>query len=259
MEFALITGASKGIGKAIAEDLASRKINVLLVARSENLLKEVADALEKKYGVIAKYIAIDLAEIQAAQQVLDWVNANNYSVNILVNNAGYGLSGAINKYSLQEHLAMMQVNMNVVVELSYLFLDMLKKQNQSYILNVSSGAAYQSIPGLNIYAATKSFVLNFSRGLNYELRKTNVSVSVICPGATDTDFANRAKATGEKAMKLAAKFNMTPESVATIAIDGMMNKKLEIVPGFINKLAVFLAWLLPKKLLEKSAASIYDL
>ena len=104
MEFALITGASKGIGKAIAEDLASRKINVLLVARSENLLKEVADALEKKYGVIAKYIAIDLAEIQAAQQVLDWVNANNYSVNILVNNAGYGLSGAINKHSLQEHL-----------------------------------------------------------------------------------------------------------------------------------------------------------
>lgn len=259
MEYAVITGSSKGIGKAIAEELAAKKINVLLVARSENLLKEVADDIEKKYGVSAKYVAIDLAESQASKQVFDWVNANNYSVNILVNNAGYGLSGAIDKYSLQEHNSMMQVNMNVVVELTYLFLDTLKKKEQSYILNVSSGAAYQSIPGLNIYAATKSFVLSFSRGLNYELRKTNVSVSAICPGATDTDFANRAKATGEKAMKLAAKFNMQPSEVAKIAVDGMFAKKIEIVPGFVNKLAVFLAWLLPQKLLEKSAASIYDL
>lgn len=163
MNYALITGASKGIGKAIAEELASRKINVLLVARNGQLLQQNVIDIEKKYGVTAKHLAIDLAEKNAAQQVFDWCVHNNYLVNILINNAGYGLSGAIEKYPLQEHNAMMQVNMNVVVDLTYLFLPMLKQQ-PSFIVNISSGAAYQAIPGLNIYAATKAFALSVSRG-----------------------------------------------------------------------------------------------
>ncbi len=259
MEYALITGASKGIGKAIAEELASRKINVLLVARSESLLKEVADDISNKYAVKTAYLATDLANENASQQIFDWCISNNFTVNILINNAGYGLSGAWENYSLQEHQAMMQVNMNVIVETSYLFVEMLKKRSQSYIVNIASAAAYQSVPGLNIYAASKSFVLSFSRGLNYELRNTPVFVSVACPGATDTNFANRAKATGEKAQKLAKQFNMKPNDVAKVIVDGMFAKKVEIVVGFINKLGVLLAWLLPKKLLEKSAASIYGL
>ena len=259
MEFALITGASKGIGKAIAEELASKKINVLLVARSENLLADVADEIEKKYGVTAKYLAIDLVEKNASQKIFDWCVGNDYNVNILINNAGYGLSGDWYNYNLQEHQAMMQVNMNMVVDTSYLFVEMLKKHSNAYIVNIASAAAYQSIPGLNIYAATKSFVLSFSRGLNYELRNTSVSVSVACPGATDTNFANRANATSEKAQKLAKQFNMQPSEVAKIIVAGMFAKKIEIVVGFVNKLGVFLAWILPKRLLEKSAASIYGL
>jgi uncharacterized protein len=244
---------------AIAEELASRKINILLVARSEDLLKEVATEIATKYGVQTAYLAIDLAESNASQKIYDWCIINNYTVNILINNAGYGLSGALEKYSLQEHQAMMQVNMNVVVEMSYLFVEMLKRQSQSYIVNIASAAAYQSVPGLNVYAATKSFVLSFSRGLNYELKDTSVFVTVACPGATDTNFANRAKATGAKAQKLAKQFNMQPSDVAKIIVDGMFSKRTEIVVGFVNKLGVFLAWMLPKKLLEKSAASIYDL
>ena len=259
MKYALITGASKGIGKAIAEELAKRKINILLVARSGDLLKEVSKNIATVYNVETAYLAIDLAETNASKKIYDWCMANNYTINILINNAGYGLSGAIDRYSLPEHQAMMQVNMNVVVETSYLFLDMLKKQSQSYIVNVASAAAYQSVPGLNIYAGTKSFVLSFSRGLNYELKDTSVFVSAACPGATDTNFANRAKATGEKAQKLAKQFNMTPAAVAKIIVDGMFAKKVEIVAGFINKLGVFLAWILPKRVVEKSAASIYDL
>ena len=126
MEYALITGASKGIGKAIAVELASRKINVLLIARSENLLQEVAAEIATKYGVQTAYFTTDLAENNASQKIFDWCNENKFLVNILVNNAGYGLSGALKKYTLQEHQAMMQVNMNVVVEMTYLFLDMLK-------------------------------------------------------------------------------------------------------------------------------------
>lgn len=259
MEFALITGASKGIGKALAHELASRKFNVLLIARNAELLEQNANQIENKYSVLAKYLAIDLAEENAAQQVYNWCVTNNYNVSVLINNAGYGLSGAMHKYSLQQYSAMMQVNMNAMVELCYLFVEMLQKNTKAHIVNVASGAAYQAVPGLNIYAASKAFVLSFSRGLNYELKNSTIFVSAVSPGATDTDFANRASVNGVKAKKLAQRFNMQPSAVASIIVDGMLAHKIEIIPGFINKLSVFLAWLLPKKLLEKSAASIYDL
>jgi hypothetical protein len=259
MEYALVTGASKGIGKAIAEQLASKKINILLVARSQDLLQSVASEIADKYGVKTAFFAIDLAEQNASKQVFDWCVTNNFKVNILVNNAGYGLSGALEKYSLKEYAAMMQVNMNVLVEMSYLFLDTLKGGKESYILNIASAAAYQSVPGLNVYAATKSFVLSFSRGLNFELKNTSVFVAVGCPGATDTNFANRANATGKKAVEMAQKFNMQPIEVAKIIVDGMYNKKIEIETGLTNKLGVFFAWLLPKKIVEKLAGTIYDL
>jgi uncharacterized protein len=259
MKYALVTGGSKGIGKAIAEELASRKINIIVVARSEELLEQVAEEIAKKYKVSTQYFAIDLSEKGAAEKVNSWCNSNNFSINILVNNAGYGLSGALEKYTIAQYTAMMQVNMNVLVEMSYLFIDMLKNNTNSYILNIASAAAYQSVPGLNVYAATKSFVLSFSRGLNFELKDTNVFVTVGCPGATDTNFANRANATGKKAVEMAKKFNMQPQEVAKIIVDGMFNKKIEIVTGLTNKLGVFFAWLLPKKIVEKLAGSIYDL
>lgn len=257
--YALITGASKGIGFAIAEELAKKGNNVLLIARSENLLKKAAMQIQDLYKVQADYLAIDLTEEKAAQKIVDWCNEKKYSINILVNNAGYGLSGSFENYSLGEHTNMMQLNMNVPVELTYLLLPQLKQQQQAYIMNVASGAAYQAVPGLNIYAASKAFILSFSRGLKYELKNTSISVTAVSPGATETDFPNRAKVTSAKAQKMAVKFNMQPKEVASIAVNGMLAKKAEVVTGFVNKLAVFFAWLLPKTVLEKSAASIYDL
>ena len=259
MEYALVTGGSKGIGKAIAEQLAQKKINILLVARSEDLLRETALEIENKYNVKTAFFAIDLAQQNASQKVYNWCNENNFTINVLINNAGYGLSGALDKYSLQEYNAMMQVNMNVLVEMSYLFIPMLKSCKQSFILNIASAAAYQSVPGLNVYAATKSFVLSFSRGLNIELKNTSIFVAVGCPGATDTNFANRANATGKKAVEMANKFNMQPTEVASILVQGLFAKKVEIITGFTNKFGVFAAWLLPKKIVEKIAGSIYDL
>jgi short-subunit dehydrogenase len=259
MNYALITGASKGIGRAIAEQLAKRNTNVLLVARSEDLLKELAQQVIDNYKIDAKYLAIDLSLTTASQDISNWIFENNFSVNILVNNAGYGLSGAFTKYTFQQHSDMMQVNMTVPVQLTHLLLPILQKQPASYILNIASSAAYQAVPGLSVYAASKSFVLSFSRGLKYELRKTNVSVTVVCPGATDTDFPNRAEVTTEKAKKLAAQFNMQPKAVAEQAVNAMFAKKSEVVTGFVNKLNLFLTWLLPKKILEKAAADIYGL
>ncbi len=257
--YALITGASKGIGKAIAAELAQKGYGILLVARSAELLEEYATQLAAKYNVPTAYLAIDLAKPTSANEIFNWSTSNGFKISILINNAGYGLNGLIDDYTLEEHLQMMQVNMNSLVSLTYLFLPLLKKMERAYIGNIASGAAYQSVPGLNIYAASKAFVLSFSRGLAYELRKTNVRVTCVCPGATDTQFAIRANVTNEKAVKMAKKFNMNPVSVAKISIKGILAGKAEVVPGFINKMARFFANILPDKILEKSAADIYGL
>ena len=259
MIYALITGASKGIGKAIAENLCQKKVNVLLVARSEHLLKEQCDFLSRTYGINADYLAVDLSIPNAANTIYYWLLQKNYSINILVNNAGYGLSGSFLKHTFQQHADMMQVNMTVPVELTSLLLPQLQQQPSAFILNIASSAAYQAVPGLSLYAASKSFILSFSRGLKYELRNTSVSVTVVCPGATDTDFPNRAEVTSDKAKKLAAKFNMQPNTVAALAVDAMFDKQAEVVIGFINKMGLFLTWLLPKSVLEKGAADIYGL
>ncbi len=257
MSYALITGASKGIGKAIAFELASRQKNLLLVARSEDQLKEIAGEVQNRYGIQTSWLAIDLSDQNAASKVFEWCRENGFAVDVLVNNAGYGLSGPFEKHSLDAHLNMMQLNMNTLVEMTYCFLPELRKRNQSYIMNIASSSAYQALPFMSVYAASKTFVLQFSRGLNYELATSNVSVTVVSPGATDTAFVDRAQI-GQKGLDLAKKFNMTPEAVAKIAVNGMYKKQTEVITGFMNKLGAAMAWLLPKKFIEKTSAKIYQ-
>lgn len=256
MQYALITGASKGIGKAIAIELAKRKYNLLLIARSADLLQQLAAELKQTYGIEADHLAIDLAVSDADEKILDWCTTNQYKVNILVNNAGYGLAGPFDQYSKKENAGMIQVNIISLMQLCQAFLPMLKAQPRSYILNIASSSAYQSVPMLNLYSSSKVFVLHFSRSLSHELKGTAVSVTVVSPGPTDTDFPNRAQMK-EKAKETASKLNATPESVAAIAVTAMFAGKREVVTGFINKLGVFLVWLLPKNFVEKTAAGIY--
>lgn len=256
--YALITGASKGIGKAIAEELASRQVNLLLVARDAQLLETLTKTLKQQYHIEAYFLALDLAIPNAVAALNSWIETNLFKVNILVNNAGYGLSGSFTNYTIEEHKAMMQVNMTVPVELTAVLLPQLKIHQPSYILNIVSSAAYQSVPGLTTYAASKSFLLSFSRGLRYELRNKGVSVTAVSPGSTDTGFAARAKV-GGKGLRAAEKVNMTAKAVATMAVKAMYAKKAEVITGFINQLGAFLVWLFPKKLAEKTAASIYEL
>lgn len=258
MSFAIITGASKGIGKAIAEELAARKINLLLVARSSALLEELAIRLSSQYQVSVDYLSLDLAQPDAVEQIMKRIAERQYKIQILVNNAGYGLSGRFTAYDAKEHQEMMQVNMMVPVALCRQMIPLLQAQAQAYILNIASTAAYQAVPGLSVYAASKAFVLNFSRGLHYELRNTSISVTAVSPGSTDTEFAHRAKV-GDKARKTAEKVNMTPQAVAKLAVNAMFARKTELITGVINKLGAFFAWLLPKKLVEKASAGIYEL
>ncbi|HEV7622303.1 MAG TPA: SDR family oxidoreductase [Flavisolibacter sp.] len=257
MPYALITGASKGIGRSIALELAARKIDLLLVARNGQALKELSEELIQKHFVQVQYLVKDLAVPGSANEVYNWCLQNNYSVQYLINNAGYGLSGRFENYPLADHLNMMEVNMNTLVALCYLFLPQLRQQKQAYIMNIASSAAYQAVPYLAVYAATKAFVLQFSRALNYELKDSPVSVTCISPGATKTGFDARANL-GPKALKTAAKLQMQPEAVAKMAVTAMFNRNSEIITGFVNKIGAAFVWLLPKKLVEKMAAGIYE-
>jgi short-subunit dehydrogenase len=257
MVYTLITGASKGIGLSIAKELAKRKFNVILLARDGKMLQENVSFIRKVYNVEADFIALDLTESNAIEILISWLKKNDYKLNALINNAGYGLSGQIQSYPLSEHENMMELNMLVPVRLIYSLLPLLRLEPKGYIMNIGSTASYQSIPGLNVYAASKSFILSFSRGLKHELKGTGISVTVVSPGATDTNFVDRAKVKSQKAIQLAKATNMHPDVVAKLAVDAMLSEKTEVITGVLNKLGVFLSWLLPKKFIEKNIASIY--
>src|SRR3990172_1313955 len=255
MDYALITGASKGIGKALAYELAGRKFNLLLTARSESLLKELAYDIKKKNNIDVQYLATDLSLPQSPEKIADWCTQNHYSLKILINNAGFGLWGAFDQLPIDGQLNMMQLNMTSLVGLTYHLLPNLKNNKKAYILNISSMAAYQAIPAFTIYAATKSFVLSFSRGLRHELVKSSVKVSCLCPGPTESSFLERAEMM--ELEKTARKFNMSSEEVAEIAVNGMLEGKAEIVPGLSNKAIKQAVNYLPKNLVESITARFY--
>ncbi len=236
--------------------MARRGFDILLVARSTSLLQENAEEIQSKFNVRCSFLTADLALPAAAQQVFDWCNGNNYPVTVLVNNAGFGTCGPFENAALEEQLEMMNVNMMIPVALSRLFIPLLGRQKRAYILNIGSTTAYQALPLMAVYAASKVFMLRLSRGLHEELRHSPISVTCVCPGTTDTDFPNRAKVP-VGAIKKGEKVAMTPAAVAKIAVKGMLDGKKEVVPGFINKLMVFLVWLFPKKWTERIALKIY--
>jgi short-subunit dehydrogenase len=259
MNYALITGASKGIGKSLAHALAKRKINLLLVARSEGLLKELSIAIKKQYSVEVDFLAIDLSHPDSSKVIHQWCLDKGCSINILINNAGYGLWGKFDTLGLTEQNNMMQLNMFALVNLTHEMLPLLKLNKQAYILNVSSTAAYQAVPTLSLYAATKAFVLLFSRGLKSELKKTNIKVSCICPGPTSTGFIERAGMGGGIIEERAEKFSMTSDKVAEIALAGMYAGNAEIIPGVANKVGAMFTSFAPKWLTEKITAGLYKI
>ena len=253
--YALITGASKGIGRSLAASLARRKYNLLLVARSSPDLAALSAQLTAEYGVQTHYLALDLSQPAAALQLRDWCAEQQFKVSLLVNNAGYGVWGYFDELPLEDQCNMLQLNMQLPVELSYHMIPLLKQHPKAYILNVSSTAAYQAVPTMTLYAASKSFMLTFSRGLRHELKRTGISVSCLCPGPVNTNFLERA---GMQAMQATAeKYGMTPERVAEKALKGLFAGRPEIIPGALNVISAVATRLLPKTLIENIAAGLY--
>jgi short-subunit dehydrogenase len=248
MPTALITGASGGIGLELARVFAREGYGLVLVARSEKLLRDLAGELKIETLVIAK----DLTKAGAAQEVFDQV----HQVDVLVNNAGFGSSGKFVEAPLDDQLDMMQLNMTALVALTGLFLPGMLKAGSGRILNLASTAAFQPGPLMAVYYATKAFVLSFSEAIHEELSGSGVTVTALCPGATETGFGDRANMNDVRLFK--AKKPMDAHTVAEAGYRGLMAGKAIVIPGLMNRVMAQSVRVSPRWAVRKIARHLND-
>ena len=219
---ALITGASSGIGKELARYHGARGGNLVLVARSEDKLKELKTELENNYGISVMVIAADLAHSESADQIFSATEKAGQQIDILINNAGFGGHGKFHQRELAKDQAMMQVNMASLVSLTHLYLEGMVQRKAGKILHVASTAAFLPGPLQAVYYATKSFVLSFSQAIAQELDGTGVTSTALCPGAVSTGFVAAGDLDGVKVFDKAA----SAESVAECGYEAMLRGDL---------------------------------
>lgn len=242
-KYCLITGASEGFGKALAIECASRKMNLILVALPGPELFYLADFIERNYKVDVLTIEKDLTIEENCLMVFKEVQELNLPVNMLINNAGIGSTMLFSEGSLAFYQKQIKLNITATTLLTHLFLNMLKTNGPSYILNVGSLCSYFFLPKKLVYGATKSFLYFFSKSLRREVKKDGITVSVICPGGMNTNISVTLLI---KTSNWISRFSiMTPEDVAPIAINGLLHRKEVIIPGRLNKLFLLLDKLLP--------------
>jgi short-subunit dehydrogenase len=239
---ALITGASSGIGAAVARNLAARGHDCLLAARRKDRLEALAKELEKAHGIRAHAVAADLGVHGGAEQLIADVGA---PVDVLVNNAGFGVYGNFWEHDVARVMQMVELNMVSLTTLTHHYAKEMVRRKSGRILQVASVGAYQPSPLYAVYSATKAYVLFFSEAANHELSGTGVSVTTICPGLTDTEFHEVAAHVKPKWMDM---LTMTPADVADIGVRAMMRGRSVVTPGFANKLNAFFVKLMPRSL-----------
>jgi len=243
----LITGASSGIGAELARVFAGKGHDLALVARNRDRLEALADEIAVPDRPRPLLLEIDLAGPSAGTALVEALDAEGASVEILVNNAGFGLIGEASELSLSEQLAVIDLNDRALVETTLRLLPQIREA-KGKILNVASIGAYcPGGPGMAVYYASKAFVLSFSLSLWLELRKQGVGVTVLCPGVTPTGFQDRAGFT--QATGLAKAKGPSVRQVADAAYAGLIEGKREIVPGLFNKILVFALPFLPKSMI----------
>jgi len=244
---ALVTGASAGIGVDLAECFANDGYNVILAARTESALRDVADRLAKTFAITATPIAADLGAIGGGQRLADEITKRGLSVDIVVNNAGYGMAGAFNGSDAAEQLGMIDLNDRALVELTHVYWPAMMANGRGGVLNVASTAAFQPGPLMAIYYASKAFVLSFSEALWEEARGTGVKVSCLCPGPTVSKFRERA-GTGKTRLSKAGT-PMPTMIVARMGYDAWQANQRVAVTGFRNRFTASLVPFLPRTML----------
>ena len=258
MNVTLITGASGGIGQALAYKLAERKHNLLLVARSADKLEKLCTELTQNFGIQAQYIDADLTKPDAAAAVFAETTKRGLIIDWLINNAGIGAGGEFADLPLQSQLAMMQLNMSSLVALTHYFLPAMRTRKNGTLINVASMAAFIPSPYMAVYAATKVFVRSFTEALYEECTPHNVRVVLLCPGLTKTNFmdaAGLANASG-KALTDGAPLQ-TPDQVADEALKGIDAGKRMVVSGAVNKWMAKLTALAPNSVSASYIAKSY--
>jgi len=244
---ALVTGASNGIGREIAEALLRKGFNLFLVARSLEKLEQIqADFKKIADEQVVTVFQADLSKDDAPKLVFDYTVEKNIAIDILVNNAGVGISGAIDEYSEQATLNMILLNMYALTALCKYFSPQMKERKSGNILNIASVAGYQPVPYLAAYAASKSYVLNFSDAIAMELEDYGISVSCYSPGLTDTGFFEGANISKDNKF-YGQKGRVSAKNVAQDAVEKMLEGKLSSVYGFKNKSIVFGSRLSPSR------------
>lgn len=232
--YTLVTGASTGFGKAMALEFAAKQHNLILVSLPCKELKYLARFIRNNFSVNVYCFEKDLSTEQQCNELYEEISLIGLQVNILVNNAGIGGTDYFEDKNFSFYKKQMDVNIMAPTCLSHLFLDDLKRNSPSHILNVSSLAGFCCVPQKQVYGGSKSYLLYFSRSLAFELKKYNVAVSVVCPGAMNTTTMHTLK--NNQGSRLLRNSVMNPEAVAKIAIQKMFLKQSIIIPGFYNRL-----------------------
>ncbi|MEH7331687.1 SDR family oxidoreductase [Neobacillus drentensis] len=248
---ALITGATSGLGYEFVKLFANDKYNLVLVARDEEKLKEIKQSYSQlEVTVIPK----DLSVIGAAKEVFKEIENSGIIIDVLVNNAGFGLMGTFDELDIQKQLNMIQLNITALTELTYYCLQKMKQRNVGRILNVASTAAFQPGPQMAVYYATKAYVLSFSEALVEELSGSSVTVTTLCPGPTKTNFGAVANVEGTKMFSRA----MASDQVAKSGYKALMSGKRVVVTGGFNKAGAVGAKFMPRSLAAKVAKYVAE-
>lgn len=248
IKIALVTGGSSGIGWSIANELAQKNYSLLLVSNQREQLEKCKTEIEKKYSVRCFVLTLDLTETSSAQKTFDFCSAQNIEVEILVNNAGILVFSEAVDSSFEKINAILQLHIYTPTMLCRLFGAEMKKRKSGFILNVSSISSVMPYPGISLYGPTKTYMRYFTRALRSEMKEHRVSVTCLIPGATETALYDPKRVNILLAKKLGIMH--APEFVATKAIEALLNKKAECIPGIMNKVVIRLMPFIPTFLIE---------
>ncbi|MBX6380266.1 MAG: SDR family NAD(P)-dependent oxidoreductase [Thermoflavifilum aggregans] len=247
--YALITGASAGIGKALAEECARRKFPVLLVALPGDDLARLAQQIRDQYGVKTDYLGIDFLQQDSVMRVWEWCRDQHYAVRLLINNIGLGGRHHFEELQPEQITQMIRLNIQVTTQLTRVFIEELKAHRPAYILNVGSAAGFLHVPYKAVYSATKAYIYSFSRALRTELRSQGIYVSVLCPGGVShkQDPVVHQKINGW----LFRSAHERPEYVARVALDGLFRQRKTITPGWMSTAYYWLSRWMPPAWLDR--------
>ncbi len=251
-KWALVTGASAGIGVALAEQLAAAGANLILTARRADRLEALATRLRGEYGIEARSIAADLADSHVPPQLFSATEESGLAIDILINNAGFGYNGEFAKGDAACQRQMVDLNCAAVVHLTRLFLPRMIERRRGYVMIVASTAAYQPVAYLATYAATKVFDRFLAEALAHEVAEFGVKVSALCPGPTESEFNEVA---GLREMP--GRGRQSAEEVARVGLEGLIAGKPWVIPYAAGKVMVFMQRVLPRQLVSGLAAKMF--